>query len=80
MSRTSEMDDDLLPEYDLTQLKLVSRGPGRRQPTLNVNIEPDVAELFPDSMAVNEGLRLLVRLLKQSQASLEAQSVDLPSK
>lgn len=31
-----------------------------------MQLDPDVAKLFPDSGAVNEGLRLLMRLIKQS--------------
>ena len=72
MSQNSEMDDDLRPEYDFTQLKVIARGPGRKQPAVNVRLEPDVAELFPDSGAVNEGLRLLMRLLQRSSSGLEA--------
>jgi hypothetical protein len=66
MNQTSEMDDDLLPEYEFTKLTVVARGQGRKQPTLTVQIDADVAKIFPDSGAVNEALRLLMRLIKQS--------------
>ncbi len=65
MSQTFEMDDDLRPEYDFTQLSVVARGQGRKRSTLTVQLDPDVATIFPDSGAVNEGLRLLMRLIKQ---------------
>jgi hypothetical protein len=54
--------DDLHPEYDSTQLTVVARGKGRKEKPLNVQIDPDLSTIFPDSAAVNEGLRLLIRL------------------
>ncbi|MBE9162791.1 MULTISPECIES: hypothetical protein [Microcoleaceae] len=75
MSQTSEMDDDLRPEYDFTQLSVVARGQGRKQSTLTVQLDPDVATIFPDSGAVNEGLRLLMRLIQHSPSQPIVQSV-----
>jgi hypothetical protein len=66
MSQTFEMDDDLRPEYDFTQLPVVARGQGRKRSPLTVQLDPDVAVLFPDSGEVNEGLRLLMRLMQQA--------------
>lgn len=55
-------EDDLRPEYDFRKLQVVARGPGRKAPELiRIELEPDVAEAFPDSKAVNEALRLLLR-------------------
>ncbi|MEO1392416.1 MAG: hypothetical protein AAFV90_05870 [Cyanobacteria bacterium J06634_5] len=71
MSQISEMDDDLRPEYDFTKLSVVARGPGRKQAAVNVDIAPDVAEMFPDAGAVNEGLRLLMRLIQQTPSLLD---------
>jgi hypothetical protein len=68
MNQISEMDDDLQPEYDFTQLTVVSRGEGRKKSNLMVQLDPDVATIFPDSGAVNEGLRLLMRLIQQNQS------------
>jgi len=34
---------------------------------LTVRLEPDVAEMFPSADAVNEALRLLMRMLHQNQ-------------
>jgi hypothetical protein len=65
MSQTFEMDDELRPEYDFTQIPVVARGQGRKRSTPTVQLDPDVAAMFPDSGAVNEGLRLLMRLIKQ---------------
>ncbi len=75
MSQTSEMDDDLRPEYDFTQLPVVARGQGRKRPPLTVQPAPDVAEIFPDSGAFNEGLLLLMRLIQQAPSQPTAQSV-----
>ena len=66
MSQNFEMEDDLRPEYDFTQITVVARGQGRKRSLLTVQLDTDVAKLFPDSGAVNEGLRLLMRLIKQS--------------
>ncbi len=67
MSQISEIDDDLRPEYDFTQLTVVARGSGRKKSNLTIELDPDVATIFPDSGAVNEGLRLLMRLINQQQ-------------
>ncbi len=75
MSQTFEMDDDLLPEYDFTQIPVVARGQGRKRATITVQLEPDVAAIFPDSGAVNEGLRLLMRLIQKSPSEQSAKSV-----
>ena len=52
-------DEEMLPEYDLTggvRGKYVER---YRQGTNVVLLDPDVAEKFPTSEAVNEALRRL---------------------
>lgn len=74
MSQTFEMDDELLPEYDFTQLPVVVRGQGRKLST-SIHLDPDVAAIFPDSGAVNEGLRLLMRLIKQQSSPQETKPV-----
>ena len=67
----SEMEEDeLRPEYDLSQLKGRVRGKyveRYRESTNLVRLEPDVAAAFPDAKAVNEALRLLIKVA-QSQA------------
>jgi hypothetical protein len=75
MSQTFEMDDDLRPEYDFTQLPVVARGQGRKQSTRMVQLDSDVAAIFPDSAAVNEGLRLLIRLIQRTSSQLDIQPV-----
>jgi hypothetical protein len=41
-----------LSEYDFTQLTVVARGQGRKKSNLTVELDPDVATVFPDSGAV----------------------------
>ncbi len=72
MKKTSEMDDELRPEYDFSQLTVVACGKGRRKPAeTTVILAPDVAKIFPTSEAVNEALRLLARVAKDSEVHLE---------
>ena len=66
-----DMEDDLLPEYDFTQMTVVARGQGRNRSAVTVTLDPDVAKLFPNSGSVNEGLRLLMRLIKQNSSQLD---------
>jgi len=68
-----DMEDDLLPEYDFTQMTVVSRGDGRKKSDVTVTLDPDVAKLFPNSGSVNEGLRLLMRLIRQNSSQLDDQ-------
>jgi hypothetical protein len=62
-----DLNDELLPEYDLSQLQVRRLGPGRQQFAGNVvRLEPDVATVFRDAAAVNEALRLLIKLAQTS--------------
>lgn len=64
---TKKLDNELRPEYDLTQLKGGVRGKYYRDATAGTNlmlIEPELAEVFPDSASVNRALRLLVDTAK----------------
>jgi hypothetical protein len=66
--KTTEINDELRPEYDLkfllkdgVQGKYAQR---YRAGTNLVLLEPDVAKAFPDEKAVNEALRLVMKLTK----------------
>jgi hypothetical protein len=63
-----EMDDDLRPEYDLTQLlKGGVRGKYAERYLAGTNLvllAPDVAHAFPTEEAVNQALRLVMQLAK----------------
>jgi hypothetical protein len=64
-----ELEDDLRPEYDFHSLRVVARGPGRRRPEeVTVSLAPDVAQVFPDSNAVNEALRFLMRITEKEMS------------
>jgi hypothetical protein len=55
-------DGELRREYDLSKLKGRVRGKYYKRVQAGTNLvllEPDVAEAFPDSAAVNEALRML---------------------
>ncbi len=65
-TETSDIDDDLLPEYDLTIL-LAGGVRGKyadayARGTNLVLLAPDVAKAFPTEESVNEALRLVMRL------------------
>lgn len=63
------MEDDLRPEYDLKSLRVRKLGSGRKIfGGASVRLEPDVAEMFPSADAVNEALRLLVRVMRDNQS------------
>lgn len=67
--KIAEMDDWMRPEYNLSELKLVARGPGRKsaKEKIMVELEPDVAKLFPTANDVNEALRLLGRIAREAK-------------
>jgi hypothetical protein len=74
----NEMDDDLRPEYDLSQLL---RGGVRGKyaerfhaGTNLVLLAPDVAQAFPDDESVNTALRLVMQL---AQIPMEKQTRDV---
>ena len=77
-----EMEDDLRTEYDLKHLRVRKLGSGRKSfAGVTVLLEPDVAEMFPTADAVNEALRLLIRVTRDNktlastvQANLKAES------
>jgi len=63
----TEMNDEIRPEYDLSQLKGGVRGKYVQRYNAGTNLvllAPDVAEAFPTDEAVNEALRLLIRVAK----------------
>lgn len=66
---TETLNDDLKSEYDLKNLKVRKVGEGRR--LLNqIQLDIDVAKVFPDSESVNEALRFLIRITKEHKTEL----------
>ena len=65
---TNEMKDELRPEYDMkTLLKGGVRGKYAKKYRAGTNLvllDPDVAKAFPSEKAVNETLRLVMKLNK----------------
>jgi hypothetical protein len=62
-----QMSDDLKTDYDLRKLGEGVRGKYAAQYQAGHNLvllDPDVAEAFPNDQAVNEALRLLLKLAK----------------
>ena len=65
-----ELEDELLPEYDLKSLTVRKLGSGRKSfGTAIVRLEPDVAEMFPSADSVNEALRLLMQIAQRQPAN-----------
>ena len=62
---TNPDDYELREEYDLSKLTVVAKGryaPDRRENNNVALLAPDVAEAFPSDEAVNEALRLVMRI------------------
>ena len=65
------LDDELRPEYDLSQLQGGVRGKYAQRYKKGTNLvllDPDVAEAFPTEDSVNEALRLLMRIAETQLA------------
>jgi len=66
--KPAEENDELRPEYDLKSLlKGGVRGKYAKQYRAGTNLvllDPDVAKAFPDGKAVNDALRLVIKLNK----------------
>ena len=74
MKKQTELKDELRPEYDLKSLlKDGARGKYAARYKAGTNLvllEPDVARAFPNEKAVNEALKLVIKLTKiQENAS-----------
>jgi hypothetical protein len=57
------MNNDLRKEYDLSKLKVRRVGEGRRLMN-QIQLDLDVAKVFPDSALVNKALREYIRLTR----------------
>jgi hypothetical protein len=70
MANDTNYDDELRQEYDLSQLKDGIRGKYAERYQAGTNLvllDPDVAAVFPNNKSVNEALRLLMKIAKQTQ-------------
>lgn len=66
---TDILNDDLKPEYDLSSFKVRRVGEGRKLMN-QIQLDVDVARVFPNSEAVNEALRFLIRITEQNRSEL----------
>lgn len=66
------LNDELKPEYDLKTFKVRKVGEGRRLMN-QIQLDVDVAKVFPDSDSVNKALRFLIRVTKQHESELSAE-------
>ncbi len=65
------LQDEMRAEYDLKSLTVRKVGPGRKSfGKFAVQLEPDVAKVFPDANSVNEALRFLIRVTKENRRPL----------
>jgi len=63
-------DYELRDEYDLSKMTILPKGrfsPERRIGNNVIVLEPDVAKAFPNDEAVNEALRLILKVSKIPQ-------------
>jgi len=68
MKKQTELTNKLLPEYDMKALRkggVLGKYAARYNTGTNlVLLEPDVAKAFPNEKAVNEELKLVIKLNK----------------
>ena len=62
------IDDEMRAEYDFSGGVRGKYYEAYKQSTNIIVLEPDVAEVFRDSAAVNEALRLLTKIAKSTAA------------
>ncbi len=70
----SDLEDDLRAEYDLSQMKGKVRGKYAHKYTAEsklVLLDPDVAAAFESADAVNEALRLLIKVAQTTSSNLK---------
>ncbi|WP_228051758.1 hypothetical protein [Sphaerospermopsis aphanizomenoides] len=70
MESNHELEDDLRPEYDFSKMQGGVRGKYVERYKAGTNVvllDPDVAQAFPTSEAVNEALRLLMQIAQRQK-------------
>jgi hypothetical protein len=73
---TTVDDDEMLPEYDFSKMKLVCRGvyaERYRSGTNLVLLDSDVRKAFPDDKVINETLRAIAKAGRQSATARKSQ-------
>ncbi len=77
----AELEDDLLPEYDFSKMKLIGRGIYAKRFRSGTNLallDRDVREAFPDDQSVNEALRVIAKAAKQQVSRARKTPVRSP--
>jgi hypothetical protein len=67
--RLDQNRDTMRPEYDFSNATRGITAEWYRDGSNVVQLDPDVNEIFPDSLALNEALRTFARLVKPRRAS-----------
>ncbi len=70
MESNQELEEELRPEYNFSKMNSGVRGKyveRYRTETNIVLLDPDVAQAFPTSDAVNEALRLLMQIAQRQK-------------
>ncbi|MEG3875424.1 hypothetical protein QUB36_29215 [Microcoleus sp. AT8-B1] len=72
----NEMEDELLAEYDFAQMKGGVKGKYVEQYRAGTNLvllDPDIAQAFPNDAAVNDALRMLIKIAQRQQSNTAVQ-------
>lgn len=75
----NEMEDELRSEYDFAQMKGGVKGKyveRYRAGTNLVLLDPDVARAFPNDIAVNDALRMLIQVAQRQQSNNPMQPTE----
>ena len=59
-------EDTMRPEYDFSKAVRGVRAARYAEGTNVVLLDPDVAKIFPDTRAVNEALRIMARVTRET--------------
>lgn len=75
----NEMEDELRSEYDFSQMKRGVRGKyieRYRTGTNLVLLDPDVAQAFPNEIAVNDALRMLIQVAQRQERHTDMEQIE----
>lgn len=68
----ADVDEEMLPEYDFRGGVRGKYAERYAEGTNIVLLDPDVAEIFPDSESVNDALRMLAELARRQAGKAAA--------
>jgi hypothetical protein len=76
MQTLNEANDDLRDEYDLSEMVVLPRGRFAPERRLGKNVrllDADVMQAFPDDKAVNEALRMVMKMAELPRRPLSSE-------